>query len=117
MSKFPAGDTNLSVGARAAAGEHTCKLLLRPVGEIPGGLWSWWIYVDGNVHSRGPGSLRKDAVHWYASLCAGPHRLVIRNDPKSAKRVESNVLEFRVEQQAEIVIDVSFENEAPRLSL
>jgi len=47
---------NVSVGARALLGEHVCQLMLRPTGEIPGGLWSWRVYVDGNVQSRGPGS-------------------------------------------------------------
>lgn len=61
----------LCVGARAAMGDHTCTFLLRPVGEIPGGLWSWLVYVDGNVHAGGPGSKRKDPIHWYATLLEG----------------------------------------------
>lgn len=110
-------NTNLSVGSRAALGEHICKLLLRPVGDIPGGLWSWWVYVDGNVHARGPGSLRKDPTHWYGSLCSGRHRLVVRGARESPNRVESNVLEFIVERQPEIVVDISFVNGAMLLSL
>lgn len=108
---------NLSVGARAELGEHTCSLLLRPEGEIPGGLWSWWVYVDGNVHSRGPGSMRADPVHWYASLCSGPHRLVVRGAPQHPDRIQSNTLEFIVERQSEILVDVSFMNEGMQLSL
>lgn len=110
-------DDSLSVGARAELGEHICSLLLRPVGDIPGGLWSWWVYVDGNVHSRGPGSLRKDAVHWYASLLAGPHRVVVRAAPQSPNRMESNTLQFSVERQTEILVDVSYTKEGIQLSL
>jgi hypothetical protein len=100
---------NLCVGARADSGEHTCKLLLRPVGNIPGGLWSWRIYVDGNVHARGPGSRRKDPVHWYASLLSGVHRLVVRDaNIQSPSRSESNTLNFTIHRQQELLVDVSF---------
>jgi hypothetical protein len=108
---------SLSVGARAELGEHICSLVLRPVGDIPGGLWSWWVYLDGNVHWRGPGSLRKDAVHWYASLLSGPHRLVVRSSPQSQNRMESNTLQFIVERQTKILVDVSYSEERVQLSL
>lgn len=108
---------SLSVGARAEQGEHTCSLLLRPVGDIPGGLWSWWVYVDGNVHSRGPGSLRKDPIHWYASLLSGPHRLVVRAAPQSQNRIESNTLQFVVERQSEVLVHVSYSNETVQIRL
>ena len=92
-------------------GDHICQLMLRPVGDIPRGLWSWRVYLDGNVISRGPGSKRKDPVHWYATLLLGEHRLVVRdsrtNNP-SCK--ESNTLYFTVSNQTEIVVDVSFVN-------
>lgn len=108
---------HLSVGARIASGEHSCRLLLRPRGDIPGGLWSWWVYVDGNVRSRGPGSLRRDPVHWYASLLPGPHRLVIRSAPRTEHRLESNTVQFVVDRQAEIVVDVSYSDGEIRLTL
>ena len=100
---------SLCVGARAAMGEHTCALWLRPVGEIPGGLWSWSVYVDGDIHSRGPGSKRKDLKHWYASLLPGAHRLIVReSDTNNPNTKESNALHFTVEKQTDIQVDVSF---------
>jgi hypothetical protein len=99
-------------------GEHVCRLLLRPRNEIPGGLWSWKIYVDGDVHGRGPGSNRKDETPWYASLLAGPHRLVVREpDVKRQERKESNTLHFTVQDQTEIVVDVSYKEGTMLLEL
>ena len=96
----------LSVGARSLMGEHTCQLRLRPRNEIPGELWSWNVYVDGNLHTRGPGSTRKDSMPWYASLLAGPHRIVIRErQVATTSRIESNTLHFTVSGQAEIIVD------------
>lgn len=108
----------LCVGARSTLGEHTCQLMLRPKNDIPGGLWSWWVYVDGNVNARGPGSKRKDPVHWYTTLLAGEHRLVVRA-PVDAQpnRAESNTLYFSVENQSEITVDVSFINDALHLEI
>jgi len=99
-------NARLSPGARALAGERLCQLHLRPVGDIPGGLWSWRVYVDGNVHGRGPGSTRKDAMPWYASLEDGAHRVVLRHG-RGADSVESNTLEFLVRGETSIVIEVS----------
>lgn len=75
---------------------NTCMLWLRPVGEVPGGLWSWRVYVDGNVHARGPGSKRRDPVHWYATLSQGNHRLVVRDsETNNVNCKESNTLYLR----------------------
>lgn len=90
---------------------NTCTLWLRPIGEIPGGLWSWRVYVDGNVHARGPGSKRKDPMHWYATLSQGNHRLVLRDsETNNVNCKESNTLYFTVENQPEILVDVSYVN-------
>lgn len=98
-------------GTRVEMGEHTCALLLRPMGEIPGGLWSWRVYVDGDVHARGPGAKRKDAIHWYATLLPGAHRLVVRDSKtNNPNRKESNTLHFTVDTQTEMLVDVSFLN-------
>lgn len=100
---------NLCVGSRTEMGDHTCKFYLRPVGEIPGGLWSWNVYIDGNVHARGPGSGRKDPVHWYANLLPGAHRVVVREENTlGPTRAESNTLHFTVTDESEIFVDVSF---------
>ncbi len=108
----------LCVGARAAMGDHTCALMLRPIGEIPGGLWSWLVYVDGNVHARGPGSKRKDPRHWHATLLQGDHRLVVRDSKTNNPNCkESNTLHFTVGSQTEIVVDVSFMNGEINLAL
>ena len=104
MSQDPNSDTR-SIGERIDAGESVCRLHLRVVGEISGGLWSWRVYVDGNVHGRGPGSTRKDPLPWYASLLAGPHRVVLRKG-EGAAPVESNTLEFVVDGQSVIVVEV-----------
>jgi hypothetical protein len=109
---------DLCIEARAEMGEHTCTLNLRPVGEIPGGLWSWSVYVDGNVHARGPGSHRKDPTHWYATLLAGTHCVVVReNNVLNSTRNESNTLQFTVTDQTEIVIDVLYANGEINLKL
>jgi hypothetical protein len=95
--------------ALAQRDEHRCMLLLREDGTIPGGLWSWSVYVDGNVHRRGPGSTRRDTLKWYAALRDGEHRLVIREaDPTQANRRESNTLRFVVAGQPQLVVDVAF---------
>lgn len=70
--------SKLSVGVRAAMDEHVCQLYLRVDGDLPRGLWAWNVYVDGNVHRRGPGSTRRDPQAWYASLEPGEHRVVLR---------------------------------------
>jgi len=51
---------HLSIGARAALGEHVCRLLLRPVGDIPGGLWSWSVYVDAGITGTGCDRVKAD---------------------------------------------------------
>ena len=92
-------------------GDHTCALLLRPIGEIPGELWSWLVYVDGNVHAGGPGSKRKDPIHSYATLLQGTHRLAVRDSKTNNPNCkESNTLHFTVGSQTEILVDVSFIN-------
>lgn len=101
----------LSVGARSLMGEDSCQLRLRPRNVIPGELWSWSVYVDGNVHARGPGSTRKDPMPWYGSLMAGPHRIVIRERRVgTTNRIESNTLHFTVGGQTEIVVDVWYKD-------
>ena len=83
--------------------------MLRDDVEIPGELWSWSVYVDGNIHHRGPGSTRTDPLKWYATLPIGEHRIVIReSDNAKPDRQESNTLHFVVEDQSELVIDVAF---------
>lgn len=95
----------LSPGARAALGADLCQLYLQPIGEISGGLWSWRVYVDGNLHARGPGSTRKDPMPWYASLPTGPHRVVLRKGHGPAT-FESNTVEFVVDGQPWVLIEV-----------
>ena len=99
-------------------GEDSCQLRLRPRNVIPGGLWSWSVYVDGNLHARGPGSTRKDPMPWYASLMAGLHRIVIREQRVGTpNRIESNTLHFTVGGQTEIIVDVSYHDGAIFLEL
>ena len=108
----------LCVAARAEMGERTCQLWLRPVGEIPGGLWSWRVYVDGNVHSRGPGSTRRDPEHWYATIFPGEHRLVVRDSKiNNLDMKESNTLHFTVEAQSDIFVDITLVNGEINLAL
>ena len=99
--------TQLSPDALAALVEHLCRLHLRPADEIPDGLWSWLVYIDGNRHARGPGSTRKDPSPWYALLAVGPHRIVLRKG-SGAAAVESNTLEFVVEHQSVLIVDVGY---------
>jgi hypothetical protein len=94
-----------NIGTRSAQGEPLCQLHLRAIGEIAGGLWSWRVYVDGNVHGRGPGSSRKDPLPWHASLPAGPHRLVLRKG-QGADALESNTLHFEVVGAETLLVDV-----------
>ncbi len=105
------GDTkypNLCTGARVLMGEHGCELHLRPQ-NIPNGLWSWRVYIDGNVHNRGPGSTRKDPLHYYALLLPGVHRIVVRDSKTNNPNVkESNTLCFRVERESEIIINIKY---------
>jgi hypothetical protein len=111
-------DENLSISARAEMGEPVCQLYLRPSAEIPGGLWSWRTYVNGSIHARGPGSTRRDILHWYGTLLRGPYRIVLREpDVSKPDRVESNTLMFRVDAQPEITIDVSYRHGAMLLEL
>lgn len=93
------------VGARAELGEHFCQLHLQAMGEIEGGLWSWRVYVDGNIHGRGPGSTGKDPLPWYGSLPVGLHRLVLRKR-NGASLAESNVLEFEVSDETVLIVQV-----------
>jgi hypothetical protein len=104
---------NLCIRALADRGDHLCELLLRDDGSIPGGLWTWKVYVDGDVRARGPGSTRKDALKWYATHPRGEHRIVIREtDHTKPDRRESNTLYFVAEAQVEIVLDVTFRDGA-----
>lgn len=74
--------------------------------------------MDGNLHARGPGSTRKDPMPWYASLLAGPHRIVIREQRvRTPNRIESNTLHFTVGGQTEIIVDVSYNDGAIFLEL
>lgn len=99
---------NLCVATLAERGDHLCQLKLREDGHIPDGLWSWNVYINGNVHRRGPGSTRKDPLKWYATLPRGEHRIVIREaDSSKSDRRESNTLFFVIEEQLEILINVS----------
>lgn len=96
---------------------HECFLLLKDDGSLPGGIWQWEVYVDGNVHSRGPGSTRKDPLKYYALLAPGIHRIVIREpDHTKSNRIESNTLSFSVDTQAEIIISVTFRNGNPEIA-
>ncbi|WP_431095679.1 hypothetical protein [Polaromonas aquatica] len=109
---------NLCNAALAERGEHLCKLMLREDGNIPGELWSWSVYIDGNSHRRGPGSTRSDPLKWYATLPKGEHRVVVREeDPTKKHRQESNTLYFIVELQQELVINVAFNEGEVVLSL
>lgn len=97
---------NRCVGARD---EHKCRLLLRDDGHIPGGIWSWKVYVDGNIRNRGPGSTRKEPLKWYDTLLNGNHRVVIRQwDHTALNRIESNTLQLLIENQHEVIVDVAF---------
>ena len=105
-------------GARVALGERYCRLFLRAVSAIPGGLWSWKVYVDGNIEVRGPGSTRKDERPWYGLLFDGLHRVVIREfDAAKPDRIESNTLHFTISGQAEIVVNVHYDNGEIKLSM
>jgi len=109
---------NLCIGALAERGDPLCKLMLREDGNVPGELWSWSVYVDGNLHRRGPGSTRKDSLKWYATLPEGEHRIVIREaDLASQDRKESNTLHFVVKDQPELVVEVGFREGAVILAL
>ena len=99
-------------------GDVQCRLMLREDGQIPGELRSSSVYVNGNVHRRGPGSTRKDPLKWYATLPEGAHRIVVReSDLAKTDRQESNTLFFSVKDQQELVIDVAFHDGAIVLSL
>ena len=92
--------------------------MLRDDGSLPGGIWQWKVYVDGNIHNRGPGSTRKDLLKFYALLALGSHRIVIREaDHTKPSRIESNTLSFSVDTQAEIIICVAFRNGKPEITL
>ena len=81
-------------------------------------MWSWRVYVDGNVHARGPGSKRGDPEHWYATLLPGAHRLVLRDaETNEPSRKESNTLHFTVDKQSEILVDVVATGDTIRLQL
>ena len=98
-----------SIATRAARGEHLCQILLRDDENIPGKLWSWAVYVNGDVHARGPGSTRKHPLKWYATLPTGSHRIVVRErDHTKTDRHESNTLHFVVSSQSQLVITVSY---------
>jgi hypothetical protein len=92
-------------------GEHACNLWLRPVGRIPRGLWSWRVYVNGNIMHRGPGSTRKSPEHWYGPLFAGEYRLVVRDSATNSPNMkESETLYFTVASQSDIFVDVTYVN-------
>lgn len=100
---------NLCIAALAERGDHLCQLELREDGHIPSELWSWSVYINGNVHRRGPGSTRRDSLKWYATLPKGEHRIVIREAGSTrSDRLESNTLFFAINDQLEILINVSF---------
>lgn len=104
--------------ARIASGEHACELQLRPHDGLPGGLWSWSVYVDGDVHARAPGCTRRDPQPLYALLFQGRHRVVVRRPfSPGAPVVESNTLTFDVDAQDVIVIDVLWRDDRPHLAL
>ena len=112
------GYGNASNGALAEAGEHLCKLFLRDDDQVPGGLWSWKVYVDGNVQGRGPGSTRKDPLKWYATLAKGEHRVVVReSNHTKPDRAESNTLQFTVGSQPELIVEVAYRGGKIVLSL
>ena len=98
-------DVEPCIGARVALGEPACQLRLHPIDGIDGGLGSWRVYVDGNVHGRGPGSTRKDPLPWHATLLAGPHRLVLRKG-QGANALESNTLHFVTADANTLVVEV-----------
>jgi hypothetical protein len=111
-------ERELCPAARTNAGEHACELHLSAHDDLPGGLWSWSVYVDGNVCRRGPGFTRKDPVPLYARLFKGPHRVVIRSPlAGGAPRVESNTLPFEVTEQDVVIINVFWRGERPHLEL
>lgn len=108
---------NSCIAELAERGDHLCRLMLREE-KVPGELWSWSVYIDGNVHRRGPGSTRQDALKWYATLRQGAHRIVVREEDRAKKdRNESNTLHFVVEDELEIVVRAEFMDGAIVLSL
>lgn len=108
----------LCASARIEMGEHACNLWLRPVGNIPGGLWSWCVYINGDVYHRGPGSTRKDPEHWYGPLFPGEYRLVVRDSATNNPDMkESKTLYFTVEEQLDIFVDVTCVNDEINLAL
>lgn len=101
----------LYASARVEMGEHACNLWLRPVGNIPGGLSSSRVYINGNVCHRGPGYTRKDPEHWYEPLFSGEYRLVVRDSSTNNQyMMESKTLYFTVEAQLDIFVDVTYAN-------
>jgi hypothetical protein len=108
----------LCASARIEMGEHASNLWLRPVGSIPEGLWSWRVYINGNVYHRGPGSKRKDPEHWYGVLFPGEYRLVVRDSTTNNPDMKgSKTLCFTVEAQLDIFVDVAFVNGEINLAL
>ncbi len=107
--EIPLDTSKVSSPQLTEAGAHLCKLYLRDDGRIPGGLWSWKVYIDGDVHQRGPGSTRKDLLKWYAMLPKGEHGVLIREpDHIKENRIESNTIFFTVENELELIVDVGF---------
>ncbi len=102
--------------ARIESGEHCCQLHLRPIAELPGNLWAWNVYVDGNIQQRASGYTRKHSEPCYVLLFKGEHRIVLREpEPNKVERIESNTLHFTVNEQNKIVVNVLYQNERPYL--
>jgi hypothetical protein len=109
-------DEELCPAARIESGEHFCQLHLRQITDLPGNLWSWNVYIDGNIEHRAPGYTRKHPEPCYAVLFKGEHRIVLREpEQNKLERIESNTLYFSVIEQSKIVVNVLYRNERPYL--
>ena len=102
--------------------DSLCELLIRADARdheaLPDGIWNWKLYVDGNVHPRGPGSTRRSELKLYGRLEEGTHRLVLREaDTGKPGRLESNTLLIEIKGQPRVVVDARFENGRPSLCL
>lgn len=104
--------------ARIESGEQYCKLYLRQISELPGSLWSWSVYLDGNIQHRAPGYSQNHPEPCYAILFEGEHKIVLREpEIKLTDRIESNTLCFTVDEQNKIVIVVKFQDGTPVIEL
>jgi len=98
--------------------ERPCSFYLVDDGHIPGGIWSWVVYIDGNISNRAPGFTRKSPKKLYAYLTKGEHRVVIREkDATKLGRMESNTLYLTVEDETELVVSVTYANTGIKIAL